>query len=291
MVSPLVSRAPQCISCIRRLSGSVGGSFNVHAGQQVRGKKKLAKVSTIRVQLLQNVPGYGRRGAVIPVTAGVMRNIWFPKGMAQYVTASNLQALGVKKDAPLERDSTFRSTTEKKLERQVEEEEPEQVVDEAQEEEFRPAPIVPAPSIIQAEPRAPQIELDLMSPDRATSILEDLLPPNLDFYRTTITVPTKKISPSISSSSAIAAAAQAAKADSNKIHGSVSTSDIAANLKAILAEDEQGARVVVSPEQISFVQKTDEKDRVKQLGVFEIQIRLEGASDSVRRTVQVHAQS
>ncbi|CZR62002.1 uncharacterized protein PAC_11899 [Phialocephala subalpina] len=282
MVSPLVSRAPQCISCIRRLSGSVGGSFNVHAGQQVRGKKKLAKVSTIRVQLLQNVPGYGRRGAVIPVTAG---------GIAQYVTASNLQALGVKKDAPLERDSTFRSTTEKKLERQVEEEEPEQVVDETQEEEFRPTPIVPAPSIIQAEPRAPQIELDLMSPDRATSILEDLLPPNLDFYRTTITVPTKKISPSISSSSAIAAAAQAAKADSNKIHGSVSTSDIAANLKAILAEDEQGARVVVSPEQISFVQKTDEKDRVKQLGVFEIQIRLEGASDSVRRTVQVHAQS
>lgn len=122
-------------------------------------------------------------------------------------------------------------------------------------------------------------------------ILEGLLPPNLDFYRTTITVPTKKISPSISSSSAIAAAAQSVKTDSNKIHGSVSTSDIAANLKAILAEDEQGARVVISPEQISFIQQTEERDRVKQLGVFKIEIKLEGASDPVRRTIQVHAQS
>lgn len=277
------------MSCIRRLSSSLGDSFNIYASHQIRGKKKIAKISTIRVQLLQNVPGYGRRGAVIPVTTGVMRNIWYPKKMAQYVTAAKLQALGVKKDAPLERDSTFRSTTEKKLKRQ--EEEPEEVVGEMQEQEFRPALIVPAPSIVQAEPRAPQIELDLMSPDRAALILEDLLPPNLDFYRTTITIPTKKISPSISSSSAIAAAAQSAKADSNKIHGSVSTSDIATNLKAILAEDEQGARVVISPEQISFVQRTEEKDRVKQLGVFDIEIRPEGASDSVRRTIQVHAQS
>lgn len=81
--------------------------------------------------------------------------------MAQYVTAAKLQALGVKKDAPLERDSTFRSTTEKKLERQ--DEELEEVLEEVQEEEFRPPPIVPVPSIIQAEPRAPQIELELMS--------------------------------------------------------------------------------------------------------------------------------
>lgn len=71
----------------------------------------------------------------------------------------------------------------------------------------------------------------------------------------------------------------------------MSTSDIAANLKAILAEDEDGSRVVISPEQISFVQETEEKDRVKQLGIFEIEIRLEGAADSVRRTIQVNAQS
>lgn len=29
---------------------------------QIRGKKRLAKVNTVRVQLLQNLPGYGRKG-------------------------------------------------------------------------------------------------------------------------------------------------------------------------------------------------------------------------------------
>jgi hypothetical protein len=74
------------------------------------------------------------------------------------------------------------------------------------------------------------------------------------------------------------------------IYGSVSTSDIAANLKAILAEDEASSRVVLSAEDIQFVQETDDKDRVKHLGVFEIEIRVEGATDSVRRTIKVNAQ-
>ncbi|KUJ07979.1 uncharacterized protein LY89DRAFT_691294 [Mollisia scopiformis] len=287
MASPLVSRAPQCMSCVRRISGSLADSFSIHAGQQVRGKKKLAKVSTIRVQLKQNVPGYGRRGAVIGVTAGVMRNIWYPKGMAEYVTAAKQEELGVKKDSGLERDSTFRSNTEIKVERQSD-------MPEVKEEEvLRPPP--PIPSLVEEvyrEPQTPQIQLELMSPEKAKSILEDLLPPNLDFYRTTITIP-KKISPSISASAVIASgAARSAKSEeSNKIHGSVSTSDIAANLKAILAEDEEGSRVVVSPEQISFVQETQDKDRVKQLGVFQIEIKLEGAGNPVRRTIQVNAQS
>jgi hypothetical protein len=30
--------------------------------QQVRGKKKLAKISTIKVRLLEDVPRYGRQG-------------------------------------------------------------------------------------------------------------------------------------------------------------------------------------------------------------------------------------
>ncbi|KAE8452338.1 hypothetical protein EG329_001038 [Mollisiaceae sp. DMI_Dod_QoI] len=284
MVSPLVFREPRCLSCIRRLSSSFENVINAPAGQQVRGKKKLAKVSTVKVHLLQNIPGYGRRGAVIPVTAGVMRNIWYPKKMAQYVTAARLQELGVKKDAMLERDSTFRSSVERKIERQseVQEKEEEVVV------VLHPAAFTP--SLVQEEPREPQIQLELISSDRATSILEDLLPSNLDFYRTTITVP-KKISPSIAAFSTIsAAAAQAAKLESNKIHGSVSTNDIAANLKAILAEDEEGARIVISPAEISFVQETEDKDRVKQLGVFEIEIRLNGAADSVRRTIKVNAQ-
>jgi hypothetical protein len=126
--------------------------------------------------------------------------------------------------------------------------------------------------------------------------LENLIPPNLDFYGSPITVadiPQKIISPSIRFNSVISAAAaevkETEKPTKTGIYGSVSTADIAANLKAILAEDEDGMRVVLSPENISFVEETSEKDRVKHLGIFEIAIRVDGAPDAIRRTIRVNA--
>lgn len=128
-------------------------------------------------------------------------------------------------------------------------------------------------------------------------VIDELLPANLDFFRTPITVSTpKKLSPSIPATSAISEAAQegaistTSVPDNASIYGSVSTADITANLKAILAEDEEGARVVLSPEDITFVKDTEEKDRVKNLGVFEIDIMVKGATDVVRRTIKVNAQ-
>jgi hypothetical protein len=127
-------------------------------------------------------------------------------------------------------------------------------------------------------------------------IIANLIPSNLDFYRTPITIvqPPKMLSPSLQSKAAISAAAQEshepAKSTKTSIYGSVSTPDIAASLKAILAEDEDGARVVLSPEEISFVEEAEDGDRVKHLGVFEIDIRLKGAPDAVRRTIRVSAQ-
>jgi hypothetical protein len=82
-----------------------------------------------------------------------MRNIWYPKGMAEYVTAAKLHEMGVKKDSALERDSTFRSNTEKKIERQSE-------VPEKEEEFIPPAPLIP--SFSQYEPE-PQMQVELMS--------------------------------------------------------------------------------------------------------------------------------
>ncbi len=100
------------------------------------------------------------------------------------------------------------------------------------------------------------------------------------------------ISPSVPSTSTISAAAAEAPAKPAKvsIYGSVSTTDIATSLTAILAEDEAGSRVVLTPEDISFVEVTDEADRVKHLGVFQIEIKLNGAADPVRRQVTVSAQ-
>jgi ribosomal protein S14 len=60
MASPLVSKAPQCLSCIRQRA-TFSSAFAL-SRQQVRGKKKVAKVTTIPVQLRVNVAGYGKKG-------------------------------------------------------------------------------------------------------------------------------------------------------------------------------------------------------------------------------------
>lgn len=144
-------------------------------------------------------------------------------------------------------------------------------------------------------------------PERAAELVSDLLPPSLDFYRTPIATPEVKVeapkvikrSPSLPAAAALSAAAREGIEEEQpagpskqvvNIYGSVSTSDIAANLKAILAEHEEGARVVLSPEDITFVEGMDEGDRVKQLGSFEIDIKVKGATEAVRRTINVQAQ-
>jgi hypothetical protein len=129
------------------------------------------------------------------------------------------------------------------------------------------------------------------------TILENLVPPNLDFYRVRVTpseAPQRRVSPSVRFNSVISAAAvevkEPQKPEATGIYGSVTTMDIAANIKAILAEDEDGVRVVLSPEDITFVEETSRKNGVKQLGIFEIEIRLNDAPDAIRRTIRVNAQ-
>lgn len=55
-------RAPQCMSCMRRVTTSVGDAYLASTKQQVRGKKRLAKVSTVNVRLLKDVTRYGKEG-------------------------------------------------------------------------------------------------------------------------------------------------------------------------------------------------------------------------------------
>lgn len=57
-------RAPQCMSCMRRVNASFNDSWLASAQQQVRGKKKLVKQSTIKVRLLRDVTRYGKQGMI-----------------------------------------------------------------------------------------------------------------------------------------------------------------------------------------------------------------------------------
>lgn len=149
--------------------------------------------------------------------------------------------------------------------------------------------------------------LTRLQPEQATKILAKILPPTIDFYRTPVVAAAapKRVSPSIPSGSALSAAAAAAASEraareakeaSTKpgekvgIYGSVSTGDIAANFKALLVESTEGKHISFSSDNISIVGETQEKDRIKHLGSFEIEIKLNDSKDTIRRRINVKAQ-
>lgn len=133
-------------------------------------------------------------------------------------------------------------------------------------------------------------------------LLSTHLPPKLEFFRTPIPATrekprAKRAMAAVSSAAADLSAASEplpSKPEPANIYGSVSTVDIAANIKALSANHPECSRVVLTAEDISFeTQDGDsgvETDRVKRLGEFGINIKLKSASGTVRRTIVVHAQ-
>lgn len=81
------------------------------------------------------------------------------------------------------------------------------------------------------------------------------------------------------------------KLSSNAIYGSVSTADVAATLKAALAHNDEAARVILNEADIRFVTDSEGSDtqRVKELGVFKIEIQVPGAEAPLVRNVRVKA--
>ena len=76
------------------------------------------------------------------------------------------------------------------------------------------------------------------------------------------------------------------------IYGSVSTTDIANNIKEYVAYNDEASRVTLSDNDIRFVgvSELEESTRVKHLGEYEIEISIKGTEGRVRRKVQVLAQ-
>jgi hypothetical protein len=96
---------PQCTSCLRRISNL--GLQEWRSGQQVRGKKKMARApTTVTVRLTKDVPTFGRKGSYIPISIGRMRNEFFPTRAAEYVTSVQLKDMKAK-NITAERDFQF----------------------------------------------------------------------------------------------------------------------------------------------------------------------------------------
>ncbi|TKA71761.1 hypothetical protein B0A55_08589, partial [Friedmanniomyces simplex] len=103
---------PHCSSCVRNyLSagfGELAAPTNTALRQQVRGKKKMANTSSaLPVRLLKNVDTFGRKGAIVPISHGQMRNDWLPRRIAEYVTLPERKTLRAN-DVAIERDFDFR---------------------------------------------------------------------------------------------------------------------------------------------------------------------------------------
>jgi hypothetical protein len=118
---------PQCLSCMRRTLNGFNDAWVSSTRPQIRGKKKLAKSTTIKVRLLADIPRYGRKGissrhpyiyceiehnaktlvgSIIPISPGRMRNDFYPREKAEYMTTAQLREAGLR-DVDMERDSTF----------------------------------------------------------------------------------------------------------------------------------------------------------------------------------------
>lgn len=97
---------PHCLICCRRFSRL--GLLSWAPGQiQIRGKKKNAKKPThISVKLLSDMAAYGRKGRIVPITAGRMRIDFFPRGIAEYLTRAELKELK-RSETPVARDRSY----------------------------------------------------------------------------------------------------------------------------------------------------------------------------------------
>jgi len=81
--------------------------------------------------------------------------------------------------------------------------------------------------------------------------------------------------------------AEAAPAGTS-IFGSVSTSDVATSIKALLASTELAGRIILNDDDIHFTDsEVASAGKIKQVGEYEIEIRVKGREESIKRKVRV----
>ena len=227
-------------------------------------------------------------GTIIPIAAGRMRNAWFPFGIATYVTEAQLRS-----NSSLvvsERDFNFSGEIPRL--------------------QVSPSPVSFKTDPDYIAPVAPA-KLVLLTPERATRLLSTIIPARLEFYRTPIPSnptpvgrPSQAADPHKDVDELSPTTIPCLPPDAVAIFGSVSTADVAGAIRVWLSVSEEASRIVLAAEDVRFVRKYDdslasgaqietenagswEGSKVKELGEFEIEICVKGASEAVNRTVAV----
>lgn len=231
--------------------------------RQLRGKKRTAKQpATVKVKLRENIQGYGRRGSIIPVAPGRMRNIWYPRQMAEYMTEGQLRE---QREVVAERDVTFGKEGE-----------------EGTAKEKR-----------AAEEEMINVQIELIEPRRATEIMDDLLPPEIVFYRTPIPTDEQDNPETANAPSKDIQTRDSATRETPKltyIYGSISVLDIQTAVQELLARDEEGKRIV--PTYVELVHDPckdgdgHDSRRIRALGSFSVMLAVRKWS-LIQRTIVV----
>ncbi|KYG41930.1 hypothetical protein M433DRAFT_147243 [Acidomyces richmondensis BFW] len=218
-----------------------------------RGKKKLARPSTtLPVRLLKDVPSFGRKGAIVPIPRGQMRNVWFPASIATYLPHSELRALR-RRNIPVERDVSFMPTSSSYSSPTVNRDA----------EEIPSSAALREASMFHESTPSP----GGLSPARSTELLELFLPSELAFYRQPLSDEGE---------------------GGQTIYNPVSTVEVQHAVRNALAGHPEARRVEVGGLEMGFVGGERE---VKRVGEFGVEIRVPGAEGSVvRRVVKVVAQ-
>ncbi|KAI5360967.1 putative ribosomal protein L9 [Septoria linicola] len=283
---------PQCTACLgnyawARFADVAAPTQTTGLRQQVRGKKKLARpTGNIPARLLKDLPGFGKKGAIVPMARGQMRNNYFPSRTAEYVTMPELRTLR-SQNVPIERDYMFGKK------------DPSSAADGPL---LMPLRDEPTPLPVRRGP-----EVEKLTTERSVQLLEIFVPHRIDFYRQPIVEEIKEEKADVAPKkeqkrqrTASSAAADLLAARTQKplekpqpkftgaIYGSVSQHDILVAVRAAIATNDEAARVIVTEQDIEFLNEPARTEhKIKELGDSTIEIKVKGEENGVKRTVRV----
>jgi len=205
---------------------------------------------------------------------GVMRNVHFPSRTADYITLAEKKDLK-KNNVVSQRDFSYGASSKT---------DGANITEMGQSTILQPGRGSRGKDAVRIELEQLQVRIPWFysdarmltsdQPGEALSFLKSAIPPNVDFYR----------QPNLAQESGSAEAAPAG----TPIYGSVSTADVATSIKALLASTELAGRIALADDDIHFTNsEVANAGRIKQVGEYEIEIRVKGREESIKRKVRV----
>ncbi|KAI0595029.1 hypothetical protein F4775DRAFT_605472 [Biscogniauxia sp. FL1348] len=310
MASPssFVRSPPTCLNCLRQLARPLPATLSLTQTRARTTKAELEDLQGIPVRLLRDIPSFGRKHAIIRVKPGRMRNIWFPKSAAEYMTSKRFAELGLTEAAIGVRDRSFGSKF---------------MLEEAARAKERSQALKEQEDMVPSDVKTKKKEVLTLPPEETQALLETLLPEILIFKRKPIAAPAPEPapepepvapaaprSPSLATraatsvggpppapSSPAAPPTPAEPPQERAIFGSVSVNDILAHVKELLlvGDARRGSRVALDAAGVEITglgagpegAAHHHEDRIKRLGTFEVLISPGKGFRPVKRVVSV----